>query len=327
LRRLAPILVTLAVLGGTSVAFAVTQRLKLERSPITAPRFDRLFSPTCACPTGSARLRLTLRRADTVSASIVDARGDSVRTLTVEERLPRGLVTYQWDGRTDLGEIAADGRYRLRVRLHDARRTILLPTTVLVDTKPPRVRGLRVAPPAFSPDGDGLADRIAIEYRSNEAGAPIVSVSGDRLAETVVVTGRLSADGPRRIKWSGEIAGEPLARGEYTITVAVRDRAGNLSAPSVATVRIRVIELTADSYTVVSGGTLDFEVDTDAASFEWFLFSPRGGKLGRPVFSDESATPPAVSLAIPSSLQPGTYRLRVVANGRRDRATVIVSPG
>lgn len=270
-------------------------------------------------------MRLTLRRADRVSATVVNARGDPVRTLTVEERLEKGPVVYHWDGRTDGGDVVPDGRYRLQVRLHDARRTILLPTSVLVDTKPPRVRGLRVSPGAFSPDGDGLADRIAIAYRSSEAGSPIVAVSGERLAETVIVSGRPGAEGLRRIKWSGQIAGEPLGRGEYTIAVSVRDRAGNVSEPSIVTVRVRVVELTADSYTAEVGGTLEFEVDTDAASFEWYLFRPRGGRLGRPVLFDESAVPPAVSVEIPRSLEPGSYRLRVVVNGRRDRAPVIVS--
>jgi flagellar hook assembly protein FlgD len=325
LRRLAPILVTLALLGGTSVAFAVTQRLKLERSPITAPRFDRLFSPTCGCPTAVATLSLVLRKADRVTAVMVDARGEPARTLTVEERLGRGPVTYQWDGRTDAGGIAPDGRYRLRVRLHDAKRTILLPTTVIVDTEAPRISEVSVTPAAFSPDGDGLGDRIAIVYRSSEAGAPVVTVGGERLAETVVVTGRPSAAGQRRVRWSGLVDGVALGRGDYTIALAVRDQAGNASAPAVVTVRVRVVELTADSYTAEAGGRLTFEVDTDAASFAWYLFRPRGGRLGPPLLLDEAAVPPAVSVRIPSTFEPGAYRLRVVVNDRRDRASVIVT--
>jgi len=40
----------LALLAGTTTAFALTEALKLEKSPVSRPRFKSVFSPTCACP-------------------------------------------------------------------------------------------------------------------------------------------------------------------------------------------------------------------------------------------------------------------------------------
>src|SRR5687767_8400856 len=102
-RSLAVIVLVLVLLGGTAAAFAVTEVLKLERSPITAPRFTKHFSPVCGCEKEEARLSLRLRKADTVDATIVDPGGNTVRTLLEDQRLRRGPVTLEWDGRDDAG--------------------------------------------------------------------------------------------------------------------------------------------------------------------------------------------------------------------------------
>ena len=142
-------MLVLGLLTGTTTALALTQALKLERSPVTAPRFDRVFSPTCGCPTNEARLSLTLRRADTVDADVVDEDGEPVRRLVSGARRGRGVVTFVWDGSSDGGAIAPDGSYRLRMRLRDQHRTIVIPTPVHVDTAPPEVELLRVSPTVF----------------------------------------------------------------------------------------------------------------------------------------------------------------------------------
>ncbi len=51
LPRLLSTLLVVALLGGTAAAFAVTQGLKIEPSPILAPRIDKVFSPVCDCAT------------------------------------------------------------------------------------------------------------------------------------------------------------------------------------------------------------------------------------------------------------------------------------
>lgn len=221
--RIATILLLLALLGGTSAAFAITQTLKDERLPTGLPRFDRrVIAPTCDCENDRVRMRLRLRSPDRVTAEIVDADGEPVRVLMQDEEVPAGRLRLVWDGRDDAGEVVSDGRYRLRVELEREGRSILLPTTVAVDTQAPRVRlvDVRTSP-----------GRVRIVYRANARAAAVVSVEGEGIPETVVLRGRYRKPGRAAVNWGWRVDGEPVPPGEYTLYLRVRDRAGNLSEP------------------------------------------------------------------------------------------------
>ena len=150
----------LVLLLATAVAFAVAERLKLERSPVTAPRLTRLIGPTCECDKRTARLAVRLREPDVIDAAIVDTAGDHVRTLATNLRRSRGVVRFTWDGRDDADAVVRDGRYRLSVHLDGEDRTIVVPTPIRVDTTAPRLRLVSATPRVISPDGDGRADRV-----------------------------------------------------------------------------------------------------------------------------------------------------------------------
>jgi hypothetical protein len=216
----------LVLVGGTSAAFAITQSLKDQRSPIGVPRFDRVLAPTCDCSTAVARLVLRLRKADRVTARIVDAEGTVVRTLVEHKRFRRGPVELLWDGRDDAGAVVPDGRYRLKIRLEREDRTLLLPTTIRVDTTAPRVRIVGVKQ---KPDG-----RISVVYRTDDRAAAELAARGERLPETVVVRGRFRPAGRAKLNWSGRVDGASLAPGRYTLVLTARDPAGNRSEPATA---------------------------------------------------------------------------------------------
>ena len=73
LARWPQLLIVLALLGATAAAFAVTERLKLERSPVTGTRVDRVFSPVCECARDVAVISIVLRRRETVTLDILIA--------------------------------------------------------------------------------------------------------------------------------------------------------------------------------------------------------------------------------------------------------------
>ena len=219
--------IVLVLIAGAAVAFTATERLKLEKSPITAPRFDRRFSPVCNCRTDTANLRLRFRQKARVDASIVDARGTDVRTLATNERIAKGNHTFVWDGRDDAGQIVPDGPYRLRLHLDGSGRTIVVPTTIRVDTKPPKVTLLAVKPEAFSP-GEGTPKPYAkLTYRSNEKGQPEILVGTE-----AALRGRVRGKGRASINWKGTIDGAVVEPGTYDVGIRVRDLAGNLSDPT-----------------------------------------------------------------------------------------------
>jgi flagellar hook assembly protein FlgD len=318
--RVRPVLLVSLVLfliAGSAAAFAVAERLKLERSPVAKPRIQRIVGPTCECPKANARLTFTLRHADRVTASILDLNGRRVRIVVADEPHKAGPVVFLWDGRTDDGKVAHDGRYRWRLGFGRAHRTITIPTPVRVDTRPPRVRLISATPRVFSPDGDGEADRVLYRYRSSELGRAQVFVDGSR-----VVRARRSA-GVSQVRWRGRVNGEIAPVGTYPTWLTVVDAAGNESRPTrTVTVRIRYVGLANVPASVRRGGFLVFRIDADAKQVFW---SFRGLLPGVPSIHGVSA-PGVVRVRLPNRLRPGTYELDAAIPAGEDRETLTVRP-
>lgn len=301
------LLIVLALLVATAAAFAMTERLKLERSPITATRVDGVFSPVCECARDVAVISFVLRRRETVTVDMLDADGKSVSTLVRDRHEPAGRVSYTWDGRDNSARIVAEGRYRPRVQIERNGRTIVLPNPIRVDTTAPRIRIVRVFPRVFSPDGDGRRDRVTVTYALDERARAMMLVDGQRrvLSRFRPLEGKLV--------WFGRVNGRSVRPGMYEIRLRAVDRAGNRSARTRAvSVRVRYVELSPDRIEVVTGKRFSVRVLTDAPSYRW-LFAGDKGVGQRQV------------LVLRAPETPGTYFLYVSVEGRADRAEVVVS--
>ena len=299
-------MLVLGLLGGTATAFAVTESLKLELSPITAPRIDKVFSPVCRCETARATIRFRLREADRLTVAIVD-RGEVVRTLVRSQPEPAGDVEYSWDGRDEAGEVVPEGSYRPRVHLSEQRRTIELPNPIRVDTTPPELRVVRVGPPKISPDGDGRSDRLTVVYGVNEDAHGLLFV-GERRVVYTLFQRREGA-----MNWYGRLGGRPVRPGRYELTVAAQDTAGNVSRePARLAVRVRYIELARETIRARARLRFGVRVDTDARSYSW-LFAGRTGRSSE-------------RLLVLRAPRAGRYRLFVEANRHADSARVLVRP-
>ena len=292
--RLLSTILVIGLLGGTAAAFAVTERLKLVRSPIEAPVVTEAFSPECDCETDAARIEFRLRDPDRVDVSIVDADGDEVAGLVDGEERPRGLARYAGDGRG-----AAEGAYRVRVHLADARRTIVFPNVIRLDTTPPELTVESVRPRTFSPDTDGNADKLSARFSVSEPSQVQLLVDGERAVETPLrSTGKLD--------WYAQ----RVRPGSSDVRLFARDAAGNLSEPSaVAPVRVRFIDLAPRRIVVPVRGRVGVRVSTDADRYRWRL-GARGG----------TSRPGLLILRAPA--QPGRYTLR--ASYGRYRAAIPV---
>jgi hypothetical protein len=313
-RRIAVTVLVLALLGGTAAAFTMTEALKLERPPVTEPRFDKVFSPTCRCPTGAARLSFRLRRADRLDLAIVSG-DEPVRTLATDLEHARGRVLVRWNGRDDDGAILPDGLYRLRVELADAGRTVVIPKKIRIDTQAPDLELIRTAPQAFSPDGDGRRDTLRVVYRIDEDAAPVLSVDG-----RIAFEGGLRRAGERAVVWDGRIGERSLPPGDYHLFLRARDRAGNLSSAAAFTAVARYITVVPSEIVARRGTRFRFRVLADAASFSWTLRRRHGGVVA----ADARAKPGPITVELPRRIRPGRYVLEVSANGYRDRASVLI---
>jgi hypothetical protein len=300
------LLIVLALLGATAAAFAVTERLKLERSPVTGTRVDRVFSPVCECARDVAIISFVLRQRETVTLHILDKDRRSIRTIVRNLRESRGRVSYTWDGRDNLDRVVPEGVYRPRVQLERNGRTIVLPNPMRVDTKAPRIRLLRVFPRIFSPDGDGRRDRLVARYEIDDPARAMMLVDGRRR----VLSKFRETEG--RLVWFGRVNGRSVRPRTYEIRLRAFDRAGNRSSTRrVVPVVVRYVELARDRIEVVAGRRFSVGVEADARSYRWVFAGRRG--IARRV------------LVLRAPKTPGEYRVYVTVRGRADSARVVVT--
>jgi hypothetical protein len=304
--RIASTLLVVGLLAGTMAAFVVTERLKLVRSPIAAPRVDRVVGPLCDCAKAQAQVVFELRERDRITVAIVDSDERVVRTLVEGTAAPAGDVEATWDGRDDAGRVVREGSYSPRIRLERQRRTITLRNPILVDTTPPQIRVVDVRPRRLSPGIGETNNRLDVRYEVDEPARALLYVDGERHAYTY----RRPLEG--KIEWFGRRGGARLPSGTYRLELAAEDVAGNVSEPvSAGTVEIRYMALAREEIAVPAGFRFSIRVSTDAESFDWLFARGRG-----------TARPGQLVLRAPRS--PGRYTLFVQAGGRAARARVIV---
>jgi hypothetical protein len=299
-------LLVLALLGCTAAAFAVTEGLKLEKSPITDTQVAKVVAPDSVAGFATAPISFLLRKQDRLTVQIVNGNGDVIRTVARSRPARRGTQQFIWNGRDDRGHVVPDGTYKPRVHLARERRTIALPNSIRMDATPPLIKLVSVRPLVFSPDGDFRLDTVRIHYLTSEKAQAILYVDGDR--RTTV--NRLLRVG--KLDWGGRAA-RGLRPGLHRLRLRAIDVAGNLSNPTRAVVvRVRYIEVRPHVLRVHTGARFGFRVDTDAKRYSWHLGSRGGVKKQR--------------LLILRAGAPGTYHLIVAANGHVSRALLVVSP-
>ncbi len=203
--------VTIDTIGPRMTGGSISARVV---SPPRDGRFDRIA--LAGSSTGATHWRLT-------AAPVVGGRlGLPVRTIGG----PGGSPRVSWNGWTDRGLPAPDGRYRLTLAVFDeAGNSQARAWDVIVDGTAPNP-GLSATPPAFSPNGDGAADRTVVRWSTAEAASVTIRIThGTRIVRTLpahrAVTGGAFA-------WDGRVAGGArVADGVYGVRITTQDVAGN----------------------------------------------------------------------------------------------------
>ncbi|MHB8469890.1 MAG: FlgD immunoglobulin-like domain containing protein [Gaiellaceae bacterium] len=306
-------LLSTAVLAGlliaTAAAFAVTERLKLEKSPVYGTKITPRLSPTCGCASRRATILLKLRRRDTVTVTIRARNRSLVDTLAAGSAGPRGANVFHWNGRTGRGTPARDGTYFVEIHLAKQHRTLLLPNEIVLDTVAPEVSSAVAGRPAFSPDGDRHADAVSVRYTLSEPAFLRVYVDGRR-----IVKGRFHRPAGS-FTWAGTLGSRLLPPGTYVLSVGAVDLAGNrtpVERRARVRVELRYISLASRRIRGVrAGGRIEIGVSTDARRYGWRLGARHGFAHG-----------PVLGIAAPAKA--GRYRLVVTEHGHSDRALVIV---
>jgi hypothetical protein len=209
MRRWAPIAIVVALLAATAVAFATTERQKLEKTPFAVLHVDRNVSPA----TGPALVVLRLHHPHLLTVQIVDKNDRPVATLVREQRYEPGIARFLWRPR------APDGSYAPRVTLDDGRE-FTVPATIRVDSVAPKATLVSYRPHVLPP----RADQVRIGYRVSEPAHVLVYVNGRR----VVLGGAKSLQ--FAVNWAARRNGQRLPPGRYRLQLAAVDLAGNVGA-------------------------------------------------------------------------------------------------
>ena len=306
MQRALTTIVLLGLLLASAAAFAITEHLKLIKSPIYGPQVTKTFSPVCNCATGKAEISFKLRHPDSITVSIVDSGRNVIVTLpgTVDSPAKK-LLTFTWNGRTSGGQVAPDGTYQPQVKLAGARRTILMPNKIAIDTVAPTVVSASVG-------GGGILIKGA-------RGIPIRYVLGEKAHASVFIRGRRVLLGRRssptgKVQWNGKAGGKPLPVGRYVLGVAAVDLSGNETPPAQrkpVVVRIRYIALAGTPAHVRRGASFSVKVRTGAPRYTW-------------KFAGTHGTGKQKLLHLRAPAHRGRYRLVVSAQGHSTAAIVIV---
>ncbi len=107
---------------GTVGAVSINQKLRREGTVARSIEFVRI--PATDGRPARVRISFRLAESDTVDVAVVDADGEPTRVLADSAELEGDDAKHRffWDLKTEDGEPAPPGRYRLRLALEDADR-------------------------------------------------------------------------------------------------------------------------------------------------------------------------------------------------------------
>lgn len=301
--------IVLALLAASAGAFALTERAKLERSPIYGTKVvNPVFSPAAtAKPTVTIAFRV--RPNERLDAWIVDSEGRKVTDLITNRSVrAHQRLDLVWDGLDPQGLQAPDGVYRPVVKLLHSHRTITLPSDITIDTKPPVIHVAHPQFPIISPDGDGHADVFHVPYTVSEPAHAILLMRGVQVVRTrgQKLRGVLT--------WNGFYphSTRPLPPGRYVLGVEAEDTAGNRSPIlRFAIAQIRYVTLARDRVVARAGGRFAIRVSTDSPTVDWRL-------------NGRSGTLPRGTLHLRAPRKRGVYRLYAYVGNHGDTASVVV---
>jgi hypothetical protein len=313
-RRVLPSVIVIALLAATAAAFALTERAKLERSPIYGTQQAQVFSPDSKDPgKKNAYIRFRVRKGERIDVWIQDSHGKRIDDLLTHRAVhATELVRVIWDAFTPSGVGVPDGTYRAVVKLERSHRTIVMPSDIDVDTSPPHITARSTTRyPIISPDGDGHADTFRIPYELSEPAHAILLLRGKQ----VVYTNGQKTKGT--LVWNGKVkiggVVKPLPPGRYVLAISARDRAGNQSTGvRFAIGQVRYLTLARTRVVVRPGGRFALRVSTDAPQVDWLLHG-RHGSLPRGT----------LHLRAPKSA--GVYRLYLSVGSHTAVCSVVVA--
>jgi flagellar hook assembly protein FlgD len=354
-----PRVVFALLVASTFAAFFVAQRLKHDPSPVQGYQATPVFSPNGDGRKDAQRINFKLRRADDVTIDVVDRRGDEVRNLVDDRFLKAYTPTrFKWDGRTDAGRIAPDGRYRMRITLRREGRSLVIPGSFVLDTTPPAVRVTSIGPkpesrrplPKLLPALDGQVARVRFTAPGRSTTATVFRTGPGRV--TRVFGPSTIPDGARTWTWDGNTRLDgPVAPGTYVVVIASRDVAGNIGTsvplnpatglpeaafgtpfPGRGGITVRKLGVLPPNVPTVGGALGQIAIDSRTKRYDWSLRRVGGprrparrGVRGKPFLNLHA--PRGISRLFMLSVRAGGAQQRVPYPVQADTGKIVAGAG
>lgn len=236
----------LAVVGVGAVW--LVHRIESTGSPVGRPTVTPAFSPDGDGRRDIATITFTVRGRERVTAQVLDRHNKVVQTLARRESV-RGRTQLQWDGSARDGlppdgssgngafpGRAAEGHYRVRLRLQRADRTFVVPSPIRLDTTAPRIGFCRFDTTRV------ITNRvIRAEVELSGAREYFFQVDGKRLSTVRVVRDKRISRGEarQRFRISARLPQQTSGKQVTVVFVAV-DWAGNRTVREESVVLVAV---------------------------------------------------------------------------------------
>jgi hypothetical protein len=220
-------------IGAKPVALALT----------SATASPRTITPNGDGQTDFTQISYTLSSPATVTATLRGPDGSDLSVLFSQPRQP-GKQSFRFAAAG-----VADGRYEIVLSATDGKQTVTSTVPVLVDRT---VRLFAAAPPAFSPNGDGVEDELHFSFELTRAASVRLDIaqSGRTIASIYSAT---LQPGPQSVTWNGAdakdgkyagvlTAGNEVGTVVHTILFRIDRVVPRLTSLSFARLRFRVSE-------------------------------------------------------------------------------------
>lgn len=198
------------------------------------------ISPRAGAPNAATRIEYALARPARVSVYLVDRAGSK---HSIRDSQPRAAGDYQilFGGAVNQRTLS-DGVYQLVVEAQDdAGIAESVPATLTItgaDTTLPELENFTVFPDRFTPNQDGIDDRVMIRYYLTKPAKVTVYIAAgkkkypldERKQTTVMTPDNLSAVGPHEYDYDGgiDLGAPPPPDGDYTVVAEAVDAIGNV---------------------------------------------------------------------------------------------------
>lgn len=258
--------------GPGGVPVEITVPVAVSFALVSARTTPSAISPNGDGKADATRTSFSLRAPSTVTVTVRDAAGATIRTLTSGQRAA-GSFSVTWNGRRGASAsspVVPDGAYTIDVASRTTHGTWRIALPVAVSIHGVAVTGLAASP--IYPVADGYRDTSAITFTQSGTASSTVYVyrTTSSTAVRALAQGR-NAKGRVTGRWDGrDAAGRIVAAGTYRVRVRTVDAAGVVRWSGYASVLVSGKRLVQGVFTATLRGdqrdSRSFVTSTDLAS-------------------------------------------------------------